>query len=153
MKIDKIRQSLESDSNWLALMDSAYAAPRYDSYFQRHFELARTVWNREKSLPPTTVLYGIWQHGFPNMLTFRLYCDIKIQQSQTAQASGDTKRAESTLASLDMFGMRMAEANASDSDLEKLIGLAIARNAQQSHDKALSGIRQGRRCAESCHAP
>jgi hypothetical protein len=135
VKIDKIRQSLESDSNWLALMDSAYAAPRYDSYFQRHFELARTVWNREKSLPPTTVLYGIWQHGFPNMLTFRLYCHIKIQQSQTAQASGDTKRAESTLASLDMFGMRMAEANASDSDLEKLIGLAIARNANKAMTK------------------
>ena len=37
VKIDKIRQRLESDSNWLVLMDSAYAAPRYDSYFQRHF--------------------------------------------------------------------------------------------------------------------
>jgi hypothetical protein len=135
VKIDEVRQSLERDSKWLALMDGAYAAPRYDSYFERHFQLARTVWNREKSLPPTTVLYGIWQHGFPNMLTFRLYCDIKTKQSQTAQAAGDTKRAESMLAGLDMFGMRMAEANASDSDLEKLIGLGIARNANKAMAK------------------
>ncbi len=135
VKIEQIRKSLESDSNWLALMDGAYAAPRYDSYLQRHFQLARTVWTREKGLPPTTVLYGIWQHGFPSMLTLRLYCDIKIQQSQTEQASGDTKRAESMLASLDAFGMKMAEATASDSDLEKLIGLAIARNANKAMTK------------------
>ncbi len=127
------RQLLASDATWMALMEHAYAAPRYDSYLQRHIQLARTIWNREKNLPPTTVLYGIWQHAFPNLLTLRIYCDIRIQQARTAREAGDTKRAESLLEGLDTFGMTMADANGSE--LEKLVGFAIARNANKEMAK------------------
>jgi hypothetical protein len=123
------RQLLASDPKWMALMEHAYAAPRYDSYYQRHYQLARTVWNRERNLPPTVVLYGMWQHAFPNLLNIRTYSEIEIQEAQKARQAGDSKRAESLLGAVDTFGMRMANANGAD--IEKLIGLAIARNANK----------------------
>ncbi len=43
-------EAVESDSKWMALMERAYGAARYDSYFQRHYRLTRVVWNREKNL-------------------------------------------------------------------------------------------------------
>ena len=46
---------LEAASQWKLLMERAYGAPRYDSYFQKHYQLTRAVWNRERNLPPTFI--------------------------------------------------------------------------------------------------
>jgi hypothetical protein len=132
-KNEERRQLLASDPTWMAIMERASAAPRYDSYFQRHYQLARTVWNREKDLPPTVVLYGMRQHALPNLLNVRTYSEIEIQEAQKARDSGDSKRAESLLVGMDAFGMRMADAQGSE--IEKLIGLAIARNANKEMAK------------------
>jgi hypothetical protein len=123
------REALASDAKWMALMERASAAPRYDSYFQRHYQLARTVWNRERNLPPSIVLYGMWQHAFPSLFNVRTYSEIEIAEAQKARKEGDSKRAESLLVGVDAFGMRMADAKGAD--IEKLIGLAIARNANK----------------------
>jgi hypothetical protein len=123
------RQILASDPKWMALMERASKAPRYDSYFQRHYQLARTVWNRERNLPPTIVLYGMWQHALPSLFNVRTYSEIEIAEAQKAREAGDPKRAESLLSGVDAFGMRMADANGPE--IEKLIGLAIARNANK----------------------
>lgn len=110
-------------------MERASAAPRYDSYFQRHYQLARTVWNRERNLPATIVLYGMWQHAFPNLLNIRTYSEIEITAAQKAREAGNSKRAESLLVGVDAFGTRMADANGPE--IEKMIGLGIARNANK----------------------
>jgi hypothetical protein len=123
------REVLASDAKWMALMERASAAPRYDSYFQRHYQLARTVWDRERNLPPTIVLYGMWQHAFPSLFNIRTYSEIKIAETQKARKEGDSKRAENLLVGVDAFGMRMADAKGAD--IEKLIGLAIARSANK----------------------
>jgi len=128
-KIEGPREFLASDPKWMALMERASKAPRYDSYVHRHYQLARTVWNRERNLPPTIVLYGMWQHALPNLLNIRTYSEIEIAEAQKAREAGDSKRAESLLGGVDAFGMRMADANGAD--MEKLIGLAIARNANK----------------------
>jgi hypothetical protein len=127
------REVLAGDAKWMALMERASAAPRYDSYFQRHYQLARTVWDRERDLPPTIILYGMWQHAFPSLFNVRTYSEIQIAEAQKARKAGDSKRAESLLGGVDAFGMRMADAK--DSDIEKLIGLAIARNATKEMAK------------------
>jgi len=129
VKKDGPRELLGSNPEWMALMESAFTAPRYDSYFQRHYQLARTVWNRERTLPPTIVLYGMWQHAFPSLFNIRTYSEIEIAKAQKARKEGDSKRAESLLSGMDAFGMRMADANGAD--IEKLIGLAIARSANK----------------------
>jgi hypothetical protein len=143
------RQLLASDPTWMAMMERASAAPRYDSYFQRHYQLARTVWNRERNLPPTVVLYGMWQHALPNLLNIRTYSEIEIQEAQKARESGDSKRAKSLLGAVDAFGMRMADANGPE--IEKLIGLAIARNANKEmakHYQVPGGTEDAQRMAK-----
>jgi hypothetical protein len=132
-KNEERRRLLASDPMWMALMERASRAPRYDSYFQRHYQLAQTVWNRERNLPPTIVLYGIWQHALPNLLNIRTYSEIEIAAARKAREAGDTKRAEGLLGDVDAFGMRMADANGPE--IEKLIGLAIARNANKEMAK------------------
>jgi hypothetical protein len=123
------RPTLEADPKWVALMDRAFDEPRYDSYFQRHYRLTRTIWNREKNLPPTMVLSGIWQHAMPSLLNLRLYADIKIDDARKAREAGDFKRAETLLNGVASFGGRIVDSEGTD--IEKLIGFAIERNANK----------------------
>jgi hypothetical protein len=47
----EVDTALASDPAWIAHMERAFRAPRYDNYFNRHWQLTREVWNRERSLP------------------------------------------------------------------------------------------------------
>jgi tetratricopeptide (TPR) repeat protein len=120
---------LESDSKWMALMERALGAPRYDSYFQRHYQLTRTMWNREKNLSPAIVLSGLWSHAIPNLLNLRFIAHVKIHEAQKALTAGDLGRAESLLGEVDAFGTRMADG--SGDKIEKLIGMAISQSADK----------------------
>ncbi len=100
---------VESDSKWLGLMERAYGAPRYDSYFQKHYQLTRTVWNRERNLSPVIVLSGLRFHAIPNLLSLRFFAHVRIHEAQKARAAGDLSRAERLLGEVDAFGTRMAE--------------------------------------------
>jgi hypothetical protein len=124
----------ESDSKWMALMERAYGAPRYDSYFQRHYQLTRTVWNREKNLSPVIVFSGLWSHAIPDLGNLDLFADVKMHEAQKARTAGDLKRAESLLGELDAFGIRMADG--SGTKIEKLIAWRLSERA----DKELAGL-------------
>jgi tetratricopeptide (TPR) repeat protein len=120
---------VESDSKWLGLMERAYGAPRYDSYFQKHYQLTRAVWNRERGLSPVIVLSGLRFHAIPNLLSLRFFAHVRIHEAQKARAAGDLGRAERLLGEVDAFGTRMADG--SEVKIEKLIGMAISRNAEK----------------------
>jgi hypothetical protein len=122
-------EAVEGDSKWMALMERAYGAPRYDSYFQRHYRLTRAVWNREKNLSLAIVLSGLWSHTIPSLLNLRMFADVKIHEAQKARAAGDLKRAKSLLDEVDSFGIRMAAG--SDTDIEKLIAWVLSRSANK----------------------
>ena len=122
-------EAVESDSKWMAVMERAYGAPRYDSYFQRHYRLTRVVWNREKNLSPAIILSGLWSHPLPRLLNLRMFADIKIREAQKARAAGELKRAQSLLVEVDTFGIRMADG--SGTDIEKLIAWVLSRNANK----------------------
>jgi len=126
---DEDFEAVESDSKWMALMEHALGAPRYDSYFQRHYQLTRTVWNREKNLSPSIVVSGLWSHAIPHLLTLRVFAQVKIHEAQKARAAGDLKRAESLLDEVGAFGMRMADG--SKTKIEKLIALFFSRSADK----------------------
>jgi len=123
---------------WVALMEQAFAAPRYDSYFQRHFQLSRDVWNRERSLPVSVVLYGLWFQHIPNLMDLRMFSDIRIHQARKAAAAGNLKEAEQLLEGLDSFGERMF--NGSSTVIEKLIALAIARHASNESGELYQSV-------------
>jgi hypothetical protein len=126
-----------SDSRWLALMERAYGAPRYDSYMQRHHQLTRAVWNRDKNLSPVIVLSGLWSHGIPNLLNVRIFADFKIHEAKKARAAGDLKRAEGLLDEVDAFGARMADG--SGTVIEKWIAWTLSERA----DKELAVLYSG----------
>jgi tetratricopeptide (TPR) repeat protein len=126
--------AVESNSKWMELMERAYESPRYDSYFQRHVQLTRRVWNRETNLSPMVVLSGLWYHGIPSLLNLRIFAEVKIHDAQKARAAGDLKRAESLLNQVNTFGVRMTDG--SETRIEKLIGWAVSRKA----DKELAAL-------------
>ncbi len=78
----------ESDSKWMALMERAYGAPRYDSYFQRHYQLTRTVWNREKNLSPAIVFSGLRSHAIPSLANLYLFADVKYTRHRRRERRG-----------------------------------------------------------------
>jgi tetratricopeptide (TPR) repeat protein len=119
----------EGDSKWMALMERAYSAPRYDSYFEKHCQLTRVVWSQEKNLTPMTVLSGLWSHAIPNLLNVRNFADVKIHEAQKARTAGDWKRAGSLLDEVDTFGMRMRDG--SGTNIEKVIGWSVSRRASK----------------------
>ena len=125
---------VESNSKWMELMERAYRSPRYDSYFQRHLQLTRTVWNRDKNLSPVVVLSGLWSHAIPSLLNLRIFAEVKIHEAQKARAAGDLKLAESLLNQVDTFGARMADG--SETDIEKLIAWVVSQGA----DKELAAL-------------
>jgi hypothetical protein len=127
-------EAVESNSKWMALMERAFGAPRYDSYFDKHCQLTRAVWSREKNLSPMVVLSGLWAHAIPSLLNLRIFAEVKIHEAQKARAAGDLKRAESLLNQVDTFGVRMADG--SETDIEKLIAWALSRGA----DKELAAL-------------
>jgi hypothetical protein len=118
-----------ADSKWKLLMERAYGAPRYDSYFQKHYQLTRAVWNRERNLPPTFIFSGLWSHAIPDLQNLMSFAKFKMYQARKARAAGDLHRAESLIGEVDVFALRMADG--SGTKIEKLIALAISKSANK----------------------
>ena len=117
---------LAGDPQWMALMERAFAAPRYDSYMLRHWELTGSVWRREKYLSPPLVLRSLWTHAIPNLLNMRTFSNIRIHEAEKAFAAGNMKEAERLLGEVDAFGQRMADAKSTR--IEELIAFAISKD-------------------------
>jgi hypothetical protein len=126
----ELAADMERDPTWMELMAQAFAAPRYDSYYRRHAELAGTVWNRQRDMSPAVVLSGLASHAIPNLMNMRLYAETRFQEAQKAFAAGDVQKAEAIAGEVDSFGQRMADG--SETRIEKLIGYALSRSA--AHD-------------------
>jgi hypothetical protein len=122
-------EKLKSDRQWMAVMERAYEAPRYDSYLQKHFQLMRMAWERNPNLPPEILFYGMWSHALPDLQRLRIYGDFRLREAKKAQAAGDWEQAEKLANQVGAFATRMAESNGSL--IEKLVGLAISQNAQR----------------------
>lgn len=131
---EKDFQKLGDDPQWMALMARAYAAPRYDSYFAKHLQLIRKVWDRDPNLPPEMFLFGIWSHAMPDLRLLRLYAEFQLNEATKARAAGDFKQAEAIAGGVAAFGARMTDS--ASTVIEELIAIAISRMA----DKELAGI-------------
>jgi hypothetical protein len=121
-------EKLKNDKQWMAVMERAYKAPRYDSYLQKHFELMRKIWERDPNLPPEIFLVGMWSHAMPDLRLVRLYGDIRLREAKKAQAAGDTEQSEKIANQVGTFGARMAGSNGPF--IEQLIGIVVEHSAQ-----------------------
>jgi hypothetical protein len=120
---------LENDRKWVALMEQAFTAPRYDSYFQKHSQLTRTVWTREHTLTPSIAVVSLWRHEMPSLLHIKIFSQIKIDDAKKARAAGDLEGAAKSLSEVEAFGVRMADSGGPK--IEQMIALSLARSANR----------------------
>jgi len=110
-------------------MEAAFRAPRYEGYLRKHWELISYAWNRDPSLSPSIIGYGLWSHRIPNVLNLMTFTSLKVHRAQQARTDGHPEQAEKILAEIDSFGHRMQEQ--SQTDIERVVGLGLERLAAQ----------------------
>jgi hypothetical protein len=104
----EVNQILTSNSEWVTLMDKAFRAPTYKSFFDEHQELNREVWRRNPQLSLITVS-DMWRHAVPNLLSLKLYAKVLVEQAEEERAAGHLERAQELLSETEGFGKRMEE--------------------------------------------
>lgn len=132
--------ALAEDSQWIAYMDRAFSAPRYESYFNRHWQLTREVWNRHPDISTSVIFNMLWLRPSPDVTSIRTYGNHLVDNAHQASASGHPTEAESLLKRVDEFGRHMSDQG--EADFEKMVGLSLShqatnelRNFYQSHNR------------------
>jgi hypothetical protein len=120
-------EAVQHELKWMALMERAFGAPKYDGYFKKHDQLTRRLLNRERNLSTILVSKGLSSHAIPSLLSLRIFAELKIHEAQKARAAGNLQRAEDLLGEVDAFGMRMEDGG--ETQIEKLIGLSLSYGA------------------------
>jgi hypothetical protein len=125
----EIEAAIVANPQWVAQMEAALRAPRYDSYLTKHWELIAYVWNRDPSLSPSIIGYGLWSHRIPDITNVRIFTAFQIHRAQQAQIEGHPENAEKILKEIDSLGNRMVEAG--NSAFETLVGWDLSRQASK----------------------
>jgi hypothetical protein len=129
VQLEKLETLLAGDQKWIGLMERAFAARKYDSYFLRQYELTRTVWSREGCFSPQVIFWGTVGHAVPDFLNLRTFSKIKTIEAREAFAAGHFQQGEELLGAVNAFGIQMA--SESQTDIEKSIGMTLSRQASQ----------------------
>ena len=126
----KVLDQLAQQADWRQLMEKAFAAPRYDSYTQKRFDLERN-WLLERDLArPPVMLLSVASYPIPNLLNLRTYASFEIDKlGKEAEAAGRNDEALRHYWSVAHFGERMQLAGGSL--IEKLIASALQKTAYE----------------------
>jgi hypothetical protein len=119
--------ALAANPEWLAHMDRAFRAPRYDSYFNRHWQLTREVWNRDPDLSASVIFISLWTRKLPDMASIGSYGTLLVHNAQEAAAAGRLDEAQSLLVRVGEFGRRMSDQG--EFDFERMAGLSVSHQA------------------------
>jgi hypothetical protein len=125
----EIESALAGDPQWLAQMEAAFRAPRYNTYLRKHWELICYEWDRDLSLSPAIIGYGLWSHRIPNLQNLKTFTKIEIHRAQQALAAGHPDQAAGILQEVDTFANRMLEQ--AETDIERLVALTLSHLATQ----------------------
>lgn len=124
------------DGEWMKEMDQALRAPKYDSYFRRHEELAREGWNKTPSLSPSLIAMSLWAHSIPDASQIQAYADLRVQEALRAGSAGKVTQAESALGEITNLGKRMTAGGSTLFD--RGIGLGVTQRGLQGFEKLYS---------------
>lgn len=149
----EIETSLADNPEWVARMDRAFRAPRFDSYFNRHWQLTREVWNHHPGLSASVIFNSLWAHSLPDVFSIRNYGDYLVHSAQKASAARQPAEAETLLKRVDDFGRRMSSRG--EVDLERMVGLSLShqattqlQNLYQTHGNEREGQQAAQRLKE-----
>jgi hypothetical protein len=125
-----VLNSVANETEWCQAMQKAYAAPRYDSYMARRFELERT-WLRQNYLDkPAIVLLSTASYTIPNLLQIRVYANVLVDKyGKEAEDAGHLPQALGYYWTAEHFGERMRLNGFSL--IEKLIAVAVQKIADK----------------------
>jgi hypothetical protein len=125
--LQQFESQITGDPRWVAHMEAAFRAPRYDGYVTKHWELISYVWSSHPTLSPSIIGYELWAHRIPNLSNLMSFANFKIRRAQQALAEGHPEEAEQILRQIDAFGNLMTDR--AQTDIECLIGLDLSRKA------------------------
>jgi len=143
---------LQQDKGWVAAMETAFQAPKYDSYSSREFDLYRAVAQRYdiRDLEATRAL--LWSNYISRMgmNDVIFYADFLAERGEAAQESGNFAEAEVLYRQPVEFSERMAEQTHTSEDrvfwesiegdsLRKLQALLV--KSGKTDEAALAGIK------------
>jgi len=75
-----VLDSLVKETEWCQAMQKAYAAPQYDTYAVRRFELERTWLVQNHLDKPAIVLLSATSYPIPNLLEIRTYASVLVDK-------------------------------------------------------------------------
>jgi hypothetical protein len=75
-----VPESLAKETEWCQAMQKGYAAPRYDNYATRRFELERAWLVQHHLDKPAIVLLSVASYPIPNLLQIRTYANVLVEK-------------------------------------------------------------------------
>ena len=129
-------QLMSKQTEWLAAMERAFTAPRYDTYNARRFNLDRSVLIANGWATPERIFVFAAVYPVPNLLNIRNYANYRVKY--LAPKAEREKRHDEALRqyySAALFGQRMQVE--STTLIEQLIGVAVDRIASEPLEAAL----------------
>jgi len=119
----------EQNSAWMAAMERAFAAPRYDSYTGRVFELYRTVASRYKFREPVILLNLLTKSALPNLEAIMMYSKAELERAESLERDGNRAEAAGLYWRLAAFGEEMQ--GSAHTQIEQLIGVVVEKGAYE----------------------
>jgi hypothetical protein len=101
---------LANTTAWADRMRAAFAAPRFDNYTQRRFELDRSVLHRIQGTETGALVWYSFGLGFINLSQVKAYAGLVTRRfGPQAEQAGRTAEATELYWSVARFGERMAK--------------------------------------------
>lgn len=127
--------------DWIAAMDKAFAAPRYDGYILQWFDFHRHFVRSHGLDRPELMIIYMSAAPIPNLLNIRQYFDLLIRKlGPDLEKAGKPAEALKMYWSVAHFGDRMQLGGATW--IEQLIGAAAQRTAYQKLEPMLRSSKQ-----------
>jgi hypothetical protein len=139
--------ALASDPKWVAEMEVAFHAPRYNNYIRKHWELICYEWDRDPALSPAIIGYGLWSHRIPNVQNLRIFARFEIQRARQELANGHPDEATRILREVDGFANLMSQQK--ETGFERLTALELSREATEGLQNLYSATGRTREASDA----
>ena len=126
------------ETEWLQAMQKGFAAPRYDSYYSRRFDLERS-WLLQNHLDkPAIMLRSFASYPIPDLLSIRAYANLLVDKyGKEAEDAGNLPQAMGYYWTAEHLAERMHSQGSSR--IEKLVGMAVQNIATK---RLVPGLRK-----------
>lgn len=122
--------NLARETEWRNVMQKAFAAPQYDSYKRREFDLDRHWLSGHGWAKPAVMILTVSSFPRPDLRNIRMYSDLLIQKvGKDAESAGHLPEALNDYWTVAHMGERLHLKG--DSTVEQLIGAGIANDAYE----------------------